>query len=962
LAAASIRNNRYVSATTRDANLLVAPAIEEEPPLEREHEIAALSTAVADARAGGGTLTVVEGPPGIGKSRLLEWVRRLARGTGMEVLDARGEEYERGFSFGVVLQLLERLIAGARAPERRRLLSGAAGLASVLFDGGVSEAEVAVVSIVHGLFWLLSNLAERGPVALLVDDVHAADEASLQFLLYLCRRVDELPIALVAAARSGEPAGGALAALLSTPVARVLHPQPLSERAVAELVRAGRFADAEEEFCRACTEVTGGNPFLVRELIATLAQEGVPPTAASSAVVRQLAPEAVSRSVLLRLSRLGPEPVALARAVAVLGEEAPLSSAAALAELDPDSAASAAAALASGDILRREESLSFVHPIVRSAVYDDVAPPERGRAHLHAARLLAAGGSSEEAVAAHVVKGTPASDGWAVEILRSAAERALRRGAPEAAAAFLRRALEEPPPPDLRADVLVELGRTEAAAGEAAAADHLYTALDLLEEPRRRAEVLLAAGRALYALGRYGEAAEAFDRGAAEASGDDELEAELRAAYVTVGRLDAAHRAASLDRLEDILGDDPQGDTPGERALLAELAIERVFAGEGREEALALARRALGDGALLREQTSDGMAVYVVTGVLVWAEEFDLEHEILDQALADARRRGSVWAFATASYCRMLPEYAQGRIRAAIADGEHALDARRHGWEMFLPMVCGCLGLCLVELDDLEGALRAVALEDPERWEGSVVYGPYLSARGQVRLATGDAAGALDDLLAAGRTLLELSAPNPAFTPWRSSAALAASRLGDAERARTLANEEVELARRWGASGALGNALRGAALVSAGEERIALLAEAVDTLEHSQAVLYRMKALLDYGRALRRAGKRADAREPLRRALDLAHGLGVTAVARRAKEELIAAGARPRRAALRGVDSLTPGELRVAEMAATGLTNRQIAEALFVTRKTVDWHLHHIYQKLSVTRDDLGRVLEATAG
>ena len=168
--------------------------------------------------------------------------------------------------------------------------------------------------------------------------------------------------------------------------------------------------------------------------------------------------------------------------------------------------------------------------------------------------------------------------------------------------------------------------------------------------------------------------------------------------------------------------------------------------------------------------------------------------------------------------------------------------------------------------------------------------------------------------------------------PWRSDAALSLIALGDCREASRLCAEEIELARRWGASRGLGIALRAAGVAEGGS--IELLTEAVSVLRPSPARLELARALIDLGAAHRRAGSRARAREVLREGLDLAHALGGLALADRARRELVVAGGRPRRDAMRGRDALTPSELRVAQLAAAGQTNRQIAQALFVTQRT----------------------------
>ena len=186
--------------------------------------------------------------------------------------------------------------------------------------------------------------------------------------------------------------------------------------------------------------------------------------------------------------------------------------------------------------------------------------------------------------------------------------------------------------------------------------------------------------------------------------------------------------------------------------------------------------------------------------------------------------------------------------------------------------------------------------------------------------------------------------------PWRAEAALVHAALGNTEEARRLADEQLELARAFGRPRTLGISLRACGLVEGGEAGLELLAEAVKTLERSQSPLELARALSDYGAALRRAGRRVQARTELERALDLAHRLGARRIANQARAELIAAGAKPRRDAITGRDALTAGELRVARLAADGLTNREIAQALFITTKTAKAHLSRVYRKLEITR------------
>jgi predicted ATPase len=193
---------------------LGAPATESEPspPLERGQELAVLGAAMAGAGRAGGALVVVEGPGGIGKSALLDAAARAGEDEGLWVLRARASELEQSFAFGVALQLFEPALRWLSEDERTRLMRGAAALASPLLVPGSDAAFPAAgtdFSVIHGLYWLAANLAEHRPLAILVDDAQWADEASLRLCAYLAERIDELPVALVVAARAGEPSAPA---------------------------------------------------------------------------------------------------------------------------------------------------------------------------------------------------------------------------------------------------------------------------------------------------------------------------------------------------------------------------------------------------------------------------------------------------------------------------------------------------------------------------------------------------------------------------------------------------------------------------------------------------------------------------------------------------------------------------------------------------------------------------------
>lgn len=286
-----------------------------------------------------------------------------------------------------------------------------------------------------------------------------------------------------------------------------------------------------------------------------------------------------------------------------------------------------------------------------------------------------------------------------------------------------------------------------------------------------------------------------------------------------------------------------------------------------------------------------------------------------------------------------------GRLADAEAEAHAVLGAEDVENPLFRAFTLGVIVEVLVDRGRSAEAAAALAAAGAADSAPETMLHALAHARGRARMARGQAAEALADFLGCGRTLVATGSVNPAAIPWRSSAALAHAALGEDAEAVRLAREELEIATRFGAPRALGVALR---VVGSIERDERCLAEAVQVLESSGAQLELAEALTHWGATLRRERQPRRAREPLRRAVELASRCGAEPLATRARDELIAAGARPRRVALSGVESLTPMERRVAQLAKEGLANREIAQTLFLTVRTVETHLRHAYQKLGV--------------
>ena len=932
--------------------------------LERGGELEAISALLAGCVAGEGGVLLVEGPAGIGKTALLEFARSSALEAGVRVFSARGEDFAHESAHAVVRELFERSLAELGEPERASLLAGAAGLAAPLFandpDAATGRRDRAF-AVVHGLYWLTSNLAQTGSLLLVVDDAHWSDRPSLRFLLYLARRFEGLPVAIVLAARPREPGGESdlLGQIAGEPVTRVLSPAALSVAAVGELVQAS-LGSPDERFVLACHDATGGNPFLAGELLGALVRDQISPSAAAAGAVSELGPRTVRRSIVLRLARLPGSAGRLAQAVAVLGGGARLRDAATLAGVEERQASAAADALAAVEILSSGLPLEFVHPIVRAAVYEELAPAARSLAHAHAARLLASQGADAEQVAAHLLACEPASEPSVVEHLRRAASAGFARGAPEIARAYLERALVEPPAKADRPLLLYELGRAEALVREPRAIGRQEEALRLSEEDHVRARIAIELFGLLLYAGQWDAAIALVDRTLRELGGRD-VEGAVRLETMRAGMEGYDPRLVErFDRDQARLRALAAGGGQAARPLSVLLGVLSAWRIDGIDQAVDLVARGLDGSRMLADDGAEAWLPQAMTA-LIAVDELDRAERLGREVLADGGRRASIFGVsAGSSFLGWI--HAQ---RGALRDAEAALRvgfglAVEHQLTFALPSIFRHALDVMPERPGL-GDMAAIAesIELPPVFADTVSGALLLDARSRLRLARGEIADAIADLRRCGEIYDAVHFTNPIMSSWRSTLALALRATKPQEAAR-LAAEELSLAHLTGSPRALGVALRAEGLLAGGERGIELLRDAVATLQRSSSRLEHARVLSDLGGALRRAGRRADARDPLREALGLARQCGAESLAGFAERELRAAGAKPRRLAFSGAESLTASELRIAEMAATGLGNQQIAEALFLTAKTVENHLGRVYQKLGIhSREKLREALRA---
>ncbi len=919
--------------------------------LERSTELDRITAALAAAAAGTGRTLVIEGQAGIGKTHLVRAARAMAKERGFGRLQATGDELESAMAWGVVRQMVERSIARYSGEVRDAIVAGPTGKALEALNaapaGEAGDAEIA--RTLHQLWWVAVDLSSTRPLLITVDDAQWSDLPSLRFLSYLSRRVADLPILLVVATRPPIEQSGPLAELTVSRHVERLLPQALSRDAVGSL-STSRAAPAEE-VVSAIHRATGGNPFLTGALLDELAVLGrslADPATADA--IAGLAPSTVSRAML---GRLGPDAVRLAGAVAVLGQGSSPFAAGTLVGLDGTELASTVEELVAAHVLLPgSEHVRFVHPVVREAVHGALGPVERAELHARAARMLQAEHASPSLVATHLAASPRGTLPDAAALYREAAAFSLAAGDAVTAAGHLARAYDEEPTPAARA----ELGEALLHAGYAhAARPHLLAAAAEAEDDQRRATLLGRAAAAATVTDGPRVAVDELERCLRDWTGDAESRLALDARLGVIRSLLPGERLRASEHLQQFA--DLAGRTPDERTLLALLAQRGRYEVVPHEEVARLATRALADGALFDDTSKrfDSMVGWVLAVMaLIAADSLETAREEIGRARARVRAHGSPVDYAMVANADLFAAWRAGDLTALEAEADSILDVVVHeelsGPILALRATAAHFGAYV----DCERGDYAAATARLDEHAAATVDAPRIiptlwlrEPRARIALALDDPQRALDESHAL-RDEMAAAHLDPPAVPWRGPAAVALARLDRGDESIRVADEQLDLARRWGAPTDVGFALRLVGLVDP-DRRLEALREAVDVLEKSPARLEHAKALLDLGEALRVARRRTDAREPLLLGADLAEACGAQVQRQRAVDALAALGDRPRKLSADGPGSLTASERRVADLAVSGRANRDIAQELFVSPKTVENHLGRIYNKLGIS-------------
>ncbi len=906
--------------------------------IEREAETVTLGRLLDRARGGHGNLVALQAPPGMGKSRLLRHLKDAALSDGWRTLESRATPMSPSIAYGVLRDWFS-LLAHRHAPGEHPFDGPGAALAE-LADG----TSRLLGDLVYGARWVLEDLCVETPLILTVDDLQWADKGSLQALDLLAPALQQLPCVLAYAVRSGEESADPESLARLREVSRVVQPAPLTVHGVATLLESHRLDTRQAERIHT---LTGGVPLFVTEVISHGGTD---------------VPESLIGSITGRLRRLSPTALATASAVAILGDHASTGAVAELAQVAPSVVVQDLAWLVTAQLAEREDGHHRLrHPLIADAVMAGISAAEVAEIHGRCADVLARRGASRTVVAAHLLMTTPGDDPDTRARLAEQGRHALAAGSPETAQRYFERALAEGPVTAAEIPLLSISASALAATGSIDEARETWArARALTQDPDVLASIQAAAGDALLIAGDAEAARTAFGSLSDIGPGSSHATHVLTGRMVFAGLLTGAPARDLTRQFDRLVGEPDDAATPDQRAALAAAAVLRVAGGGTAQEARDLARRAIDGGALFDHAHADGTAVWMAACALIWSSSFDEADRALTLAIEQARSRGSVLEYANATALRGMTRTRMGLCAEALADFEAALEQEPHGWHAGMAMVLAGLSEGHIARGELDRMLPHRAALERLAAERTLPGAYALHTLGDISSAHGDHETAARRYAETGRQLRD-SLDNPAVLPWRAGRALALIRLGSSREAVDLARENAMRAEAFGAPYSLAQALRTVAAVDPTADRVGLLRRALDTLDGTSAGRLAAQISADLAGMLilmNGAGATDEVVGLLRTAESYAQDRGMQPLESRVRRLLERIGETSNRPAAEAIALLTASERRVADLTATGLTNRQVAQELFVTVKAVEWHLSNVYRKLGIrSRSELPSVL-----
>jgi len=923
----------------------------------RAVEFAVLGEVLDRVASGQPSVVLIEGEAGIGKTRLADEALEVARGRGMQVMSGPAGEMERTRPFGLVARVFG-CARSSRDPRR-------AAIAGLLSGGGGDRGPITVTSdpglqfrVVDAFVDLVEEFTLSGPVVIGVDDLQWADPSSLLTLGALGRRLAYLPIALIGCFRplprpedlerlcsSLEAAGG-----------RRLTLCPLADDAVADLVAETVAADPGPVLLAEIAGA-GGNPLFVTELVAALVQEeAIKSIGGRAEVVEAILPPTLRLTILRRLSFLHEDTLRALRAASILGSGFSLTDLAAVTGwLAVDLSAVLAEAITARVLADDGAVLRFRHDLIRESIYEDLPVSVRRGLHREAGQRLAQRGAPSLQVAEHLARGAAQGDDEAIGWLARAARDEVARS-PDVAADLLTRAagLMDPADPGRdrllaeRASSLMLAGRI--ADAEAACRAVLDRGHDLLVE----GPVRICLGHALLAHGQGRDALRELD-GAVESASLTGAERAYGLGWASFARLwlgDLDGAAASAERARSAAA--AAGDHLSTSIAVASLGLVSEWRGH-----LRVALEIIDDALRLADHSvaSQGHSYPVCLArghILIELDRPEEARAALETARRISEQSGVRWFLPSYQAARGVEHFIAGQWDDAIAELEASVgQADETGRKYGLVYARGVLSLINFHRGDLRGARQAAAAAAGELSATDLRFHAQWATWAQALLLEGDGkvtealaimAGCWDERGSQPGLMLEY----PVLGADLVRLALAS---GERGRAREVAAAVAQMADENKVASLAGAALRCRGLA---EDDPGVLLDAAHAYAGLQRPLELALACEDAGTAFTRHGQAETARPLLGQAVEIYERLDAARDLVRAEAALRAAGVMPgRRTARRrpqtGWDSLTPAEHAVAGLVAEGLSNPQIGDRLYVSRRTVQTHLAHVFAKLDLT-------------
>lgn len=896
---------------------------------------------------GNGSMAAVVAPAGMGKSTLLADGADLARKMGFRHLATGGNALVRSVPYAGVRDLFSGVLASADPGELATITSGAAALALSVLDPRYDRVDPTVESraaTLHGLYWLTANLAAQGPVLMTIDDAHLLDPESLDWLAYLQSRVEGMAVVVMLASRPTN-AGELVDTLVSaTPPQALIAPTPMTREAIAAFAAAEK-VDLDRAMVDEVLAATGGMPFLVRAAIAAVDETKTWPI--------DLDEVALTHGILERITATTPHALQVAQAIVILGPDAAEHLVARVTGLAIEDVLEATEALHHARLLAVPPPLAFVHELVATAIESSIGARLRHVLRVSAADVLAEHGADVDRVAAHLLDTEPTDEPRHRAWLERAVELAWSRGAPRTAADYLHRLLKESLDPAQRASALHRLGQCGVEIGDTDATANLFTAVSLTTCAEERLAVMNDLAKALILEGRLDEAFRTLLEVSDSLGDDSEGALELRAEALGLGMVSVVGDDVLRPLAADVAERLQWNGRPADRRAAAALSFERFRRCAPAEDCARLATYALSDASSNPTELALSPAFLVAQIAHLYSGRVAEAQALAHDGQRWAAERGAPALYFACGFQAADVAAYEGDLATIETFGRDVQQAFDDG---LAPLLAAATALPLDvwgmlergRADEAHALLAGYGVLDlPSE---TLLFSGQLLIRGLVHLSRGDPARALDDFETCGRRQALTGHSNAAAVPWRRAAVDALIMLGRCEEALALADEDLSCARRFGESRAVGFALNTRARVPSNPYAVDDLEEAAAVLAGTRARLELARSLIGWGAALRRAGHRRDARDPLRRGRELAEGCGAVPLVHEAERELRASGAYLVDRPVSGVSALTAAERRVAACAVRGLTNAQIAQSLFVSPKTVEMHLSRTYQKLGVRR------------